>query len=150
MSAGIVPTRSIDLSLVYGSSGASRFGALAATGSGALGTGLLVRSATRPSTVEPTALAIRPRPPFARTRTPTPRAITATPRSRRNGKASPGPRSTRRWAATRDATVGRGLSFAGIGRPVEGGRGRTCGGRPPRRVVIGSDCRTRGTLGAEG
>jgi hypothetical protein len=29
------------------------------------------------------------------------------------------------------------LTLIGAGRPVEGGLGRTCDGRPPRRVVIG-------------
>src|SRR5215203_5033564 len=35
-----------------------------------------------------------------------------------------------------------GRTRAGIGRPVEGGRGRTCEVRSPRRGSIGPDCRT--------
>src|SRR4051794_9721825 len=101
---------------------------------------MLVR---KPLNVEPTAVTTLPSPPLATTRTATPSPMTARARSSRNGRARPGPRSTRRWVATRLATVGRGRGGAGVGRPVEGGRGRTCGGRPLRRVVIGVDCRTR-------
>src|SRR5215210_3157017 len=92
-------------------------------------------SPRKPVNVEPIAVATRPSAPVATSSTPTPSATTATTRSIRNGSAIPGPRSTRRCDVRRVEDGGGVRAFGGAGRPVEGGRGRTWGGRAPRRFV---------------
>src|SRR4029453_856981 len=121
------PCRSIVGWLVYGSSGAFRGGASAKSIGGGVGTGgprMVGRKALKHGPA-----ARRRRPPPAPMSTPTPRAATAATRSKRKGSAIPGPRSTRRWLATRVEGEGRDFGAAGAGRPVDGGRGLTWGGR---------------------
>ena len=55
---------------------------------------------------------------------------------RRAGSGSPVPRSMGRCRARLAGALVRGRTRTGAGRPVEGGRGRTWGGRTARRVVI--------------
>src|SRR5690349_13608804 len=138
----MVPTRSTLASFVYGSSGFSRTGASASDGGNTDGTGVEVMSETKPVSVEPTTSATRPMPPVAANSTPAPRPTTAATNSSRNGRARRRVVSTRRWDASRFAEGARVRAFAGAGRPVDGGRGRTWDGRP-FLVVIGLHCYTR-------
>ena len=55
---------------------------------------------------------------------------------------SPRERGTGRCGVTRRLDGGLALTGIGAGLPVDGGRGRTWDGRPPRRIDIGLHCRT--------
>ena len=88
-SAGTVPTRSTVAWFVYGSSGCSRAGASERTPTVGDGTGVAVRSPTKPANVAPTASATLPSPPVAVKRTPADSAARATMKRIRNGSARP-------------------------------------------------------------
>ena len=55
-----------------------------------------------------------------------------------------------RWVDRRVGPGARGLTLTGAGRPLDGGRGRTCACRWSRRVVIGRIVARRGPTGPAG
>ena len=122
-------------SFVNGWSGATIVGA-SLVGGDAVGGALPTTAPTvftnppRPLTMLPTT---GPTAPPATHRMPRPSAATAAARTAPNGRGRPRRRSMRRCRASRCGDGATGRTFGRNGRPNESGRGRTCGGRPPRR-----------------
>ena len=137
-------------SFVYGSSGAAIDGASAMAGGG-VGSGLETtlpiefttspRPLTAPSTAGPTA-------PLATHRMAIESSTTDAAIAALIGSGISRRRSTRRYRARRVGDGWTGRVVTGFARPVEGGRGRTCGGRPPDRESIGAHCRMAGPVGS--
>ena len=69
--------------------------------------------------------------------TPTPTAKMPTASAMRPMSGMPRLRRIGVRTDSRPGAGARGRTFTGAGRPLDGGRGRTCVGRDPRRLVIG-------------
>ena len=129
--------RSTDSWFVYGSVGDStRGGSLVTTGVGE-GTGVAVTPETKSEKVDPTAPTTVPIPPAPTYRTPTATARTPTASASRPTSGIPRLRWMGVWTESRPGAGARGRTLTGAGRPLDGGRGRTCVGRDVRRLVIG-------------
>ena len=100
------------------------------------GDGVEVTPATKPPTVEPTPPATIPNPFTPTYRTPADRARTAATSAKRKTIGTPRLRLIGWRADSRPGPGERGLTLTGAGRPLDGGRGRTCVCRWSRRVVI--------------
>ena len=135
-------------SFVYGSAGETIDGASLVGGAsvgGALPTAAPTVS-TKPPKPLTTPLTNGPNAPLATHSTPIPSATTAAASPAWSGIGMPRRRSIRRWRERRAGDGGECRISVGTGRPSDAGRGRTCGGRPPRRDSIGADCRTAGPI----
>ena len=131
--------------LVYGSSGATIEGAPLIAGAG-VGDGLLTTLPTLPTKSPNPATASERNGPTRPLPTHTivaPRTMIANASNARSGVGSCCRRSIRLCRASRVGDGAMGRTLTGAWRPFEGGRGRTCGGRPPRRESIGADCRMK-------
>ena len=125
------------VSEVYGSVGCSSEGGSLMTETTGRGDGVEVTPATKPPIVEPIPPATIPNPFTPMYRTPADRARTAATSAIRMTIGTPRLRLIGWWADSRPGPGERGLTLTGAGRPVDGGRGRTCVCRWSRRVVIG-------------
>ena len=116
-------------------------GASGAVGARTDGTGVAVTPCTKFVIVPPRAPATTLSPPAPTYRTRTATARTPAPRASRPMSGMP---RLRRIGACTDRRLcdgARGRALTGVGRPPDGGRGRTWFGRVPRRVAIAGDCR---------
>src|SRR5258705_1073553 len=134
--AGTVTTRSTVGSAVYGSDGCSSDGGSLMTSTTGRGDGVDVTPETNPVSVEPIPPATTPKPLTPTYRTPAERARTAATRAIRKTIGTPRLRLIGWRADSRPGPGVRGLTLTGAGRPVDGGRGRTCVCRWSRPVFI--------------
>jgi hypothetical protein len=110
---------------VYGSTGNASVGASLIATIEALGVGVAVTLPMNPVTAPARSPAAFPKPaiPTYSTTAPSARTSATSPKLATSGVR---PRSPERRSVTWLEPVVRGLTLTGAGRPVDGGRGRTC------------------------
>ena len=144
IAAGMVPLTSTVASLVSGCTGGVSVGASETTTGTGLGECVVVTAPKNPPTTDPTLAAALPTCPVATYATRTARPATASAKTSRAPRGMLDVRSIRRCDAGPNpgGASTRVRARSCVGRPVDGGRGRTWAGRMFRRVVIGVHCCT--------